>query len=59
MEPIKDHQQLKSTGGVQKVILDETITGETDELDPQFDSSTVKIQLTKIKNPEPGDDQDS
>jgi hypothetical protein len=46
--PIKDHQQKRVTGGEQKVILDPAETGETDELDPDFDEDDPK--------PEPGDD---
>jgi len=39
METTKDLDQPKVKGGEQKVLLDPTITAETDELDPKFDET--------------------
>lgn len=44
MEPIRDQQQSKPVAGEQKVLLDERITAETDELDPNFDSQSNKSE---------------
>ena len=41
---IKDYQQKKVTGGEQKIILDEKETGETDELDPNFEDQPIEEQ---------------
>ena len=42
--PIKDYRQKRITGGEQKIILDEKETGETDELDPNFEDQAIQKQ---------------
>ncbi|MES2827142.1 MAG: hypothetical protein V4687_03275 [Bacteroidota bacterium] len=37
MDSSKDQEQPKANGGAQRLILDEQITGETDELNPEFE----------------------
>lgn len=42
--PHNDYNQQKITGGIQKVILNEKETAETDELDPKFKDQQAIIK---------------
>ena len=60
VNPIKDYEQNKMHSSTrQTVIVDETKTGETDELDPKFDDAEDPEQQPDSNRPDGEETNDS